>query len=112
MKCKNCGAILGAEDKFCSICGLSTQEPEKNVKCASCGADLADKDRFCPACGKPVSDDIQQNNLELMRNASSTRLFIRKRRRSFNVKMLLLLLLLLLTAAGFLLGTILEWWKL
>lgn len=49
--CAKCGAINGAEAKFCAQCGASQTPPV----CGACRAPLAASARFCPQCGTAVS---------------------------------------------------------
>jgi Predicted membrane protein len=111
MNCKNCGAVLAQDDKFCPICGLSTSEENAATKCEVCGAEMTRSDRFCPSCGSP-SHDVNSGNPDLMRSISSGRIYKPKRRKTLNVKLLLMLLLILLASTLFLWGTVLGWWKL
>ncbi|AOJ70585.1 MULTISPECIES: zinc ribbon domain-containing protein [Burkholderia] len=49
--CAKCGAINGADAKFCAQCGAS-QAP---AACGACRALLDASARFCPQCGAAVS---------------------------------------------------------
>lgn len=45
--CDHCGARVGADQRFCSKCGM----PVKNERCSSCGKKILPNDQFCPSCG-------------------------------------------------------------
>ncbi len=45
MRCGQCGASLGAADRFCGTCGSPLET------CPSCGEQVVPGDRFCRACG-------------------------------------------------------------
>ncbi len=48
MKCSNCGAEIGANQKFCISCGM----PAPNVHyCTSCGSQVPAGTAFCSSCG-------------------------------------------------------------
>lgn len=62
--CKNCGAQLKNEQKFCNKCGAPVLQAETPVNhmesaaqidnadlCGKCGARLREGARFCVACG-------------------------------------------------------------
>ena len=60
MKCRNCGAEIAVEDKFCYACGAEVVAGEPAAgsgerRCPSCGATVADDDGFCGSCGADVS---------------------------------------------------------
>jgi len=46
--CRQCGASLGEDDKFCSKCGTKV---EMNKKCPNCFAENEDEAKFCSKCG-------------------------------------------------------------
>lgn len=46
--CRNCGAVLKENDKFCSVCG---KKVEISKKCPKCFAENADDAKFCSSCG-------------------------------------------------------------
>lgn len=58
MKCRNCGAMLGEDAKFCSQCG------EKVIRCNVCGALLEENAKFCSQCGTKV-EMPQENRKEI-----------------------------------------------
>lgn len=58
MKCRNCGAMLGEDAKFCSQCG------EKVIRCSACGALLEENAKFCSQCGTKV-ETSQENRKEI-----------------------------------------------
>lgn len=58
MKCRNCGAMLGEDAKFCSQCG------EKVIRCSACGALLEENAKFCSQCGTKV-EMPQENRKEI-----------------------------------------------
>jgi RNA polymerase subunit RPABC4/transcription elongation factor Spt4 len=47
INCDHCGAHVGADQRFCSKCGL----PVKNELCSSCGRKIQSNEQFCPSCG-------------------------------------------------------------
>lgn len=47
MECKNCGAALSEEAKFCSACGART---DGTRICPSCGKSAPAEALFCPHC--------------------------------------------------------------
>ena len=49
--CPNCGAQVGADDKFCISCGAKFEE---NLKCPNCGASVGEGDKFCTNCGNEI----------------------------------------------------------
>jgi class 3 adenylate cyclase/tetratricopeptide (TPR) repeat protein len=49
VRCGQCGASLGAADRFCGICGAPLGG------CPSCGEQVVPGDRFCRACGFMLS---------------------------------------------------------
>lgn len=44
--CRQCGAALEPEDRFCGKCGTP-----RTRTCPSCGAELGEADGFCGKCG-------------------------------------------------------------
>lgn len=56
--CKNCGAELAENVKFCPKCG--TKNEPKHF-CSSCGAELQPNAKFCPKCGANQIEKTQQN---------------------------------------------------
>ena len=50
MRCGQCGASLGAADRFCGTCGAPLGA------CPSCGEQVVPGDRFCRACGFELSN--------------------------------------------------------
>ncbi len=111
MTCKNCGAAVGADDKFCPVCGVSTAEKKKPNFCMHCGERLAPDDRFCPGCGWEIGEPKPQPE-EQNRNISASRLYYKPRRKVLDIKSVIWVTLLLLSAGTFLAGTLLHWWKL
>ena len=53
MTCKNCGADLQANSRFCSNCGTPVTT-EQNQSCPACGAPLKANAKFCARCGQSV----------------------------------------------------------
>ena len=111
MTCENCGALLGADDKFCPVCGISTAKKKIPHFCMHCGAGLAAGDRFCPGCGCTIGEPKTHSD-NPNRNISASRLYYKPRRRVLDVKAVILVTLLLLSAGAFLAGTLLDWWRL
>lgn len=111
MTCKNCGADIGADDKFCTVCGLSTAGKEFPHFCSHCGGALSQGDRFCRSCGSPV-DEQRSLAPELERTISASRLYDRPKRRGTDVGAIILIIMILLCASTFLAGTLLHWWQL
>lgn len=74
-KCGNCGAHYGANDRFCSECGMAlggntcphcgaATQPDREIcdvcggnlsagECSFCGGAMGPDDAFCPECGNP-----------------------------------------------------------
>ncbi len=111
MTCHNCGAAMGADDKFCPVCGMPTAGRKKPNFCMHCGTRLAPDDRFCPGCGWEIGQSKPAVN-EPASNISASRLYHKPRRRVLDVKSVILVTLLLLSAAAFLAGTLFNWWRL
>lgn len=110
MTCKNCGALLSADDKFCPICGISTVEKKRPNFCIHCGIRLAPDDRFCSGCGWEIGEH-KPTATALTGNISASRLYHRPKRKTLDIKAVILVTLLLLTAGVFLAGTLLNWWR-
>ena len=110
MTCKNCGAELGADDKFCTVCGLSTAEKHVPHFCWHCGGKLSPGDRFCQNCGSPT-DDTEPIAPELARKISASRIYYPPKRHGTDVWAIILVILILLCAGTFLAGTLLKWWQ-
>lgn len=49
--CRECGAVLKENDKFCSACG---RRVEIGKKCPNCFTENADDAKFCSACGQKL----------------------------------------------------------
>ncbi len=65
MFCRNCGAELKENDRFCSSCG-STIETAKELEvgkrlCSMCGAELAEGVTFCSSCGARIGEISVEN---------------------------------------------------
>ena len=55
MKCRECGAELPDDAKFCRECGAKVFVLDNGVQfCRECGRKLEPDAKFCPGCGKPV----------------------------------------------------------
>jgi len=64
-KCKNCGAELAPNAKFCLECGTKVETgitcPHCGAAvpggkfCPECGGSLVPKEKFCPECGSKVA---------------------------------------------------------
>lgn len=52
MLCKECGAEIEENAKFCSVCGAKVVQKKK---CKKCGAELDDDSLFCMECGTRVN---------------------------------------------------------
>lgn len=54
MNCERCGAQLGANDKFCTVCGAEQKMENFNngTFCQNCGTEIFESDTFCTGCGK------------------------------------------------------------
>lgn len=57
MTCKNCGAELVENAKFCGACGMENSEENKNVRCNKCDKEFSAVWGMCPHCG---NEDISQ----------------------------------------------------
>lgn len=111
MTCRNCGAEVGAEDKFCPVCGVPTAEKKRPNFCMHCGSRLSADDRFCAGCGCQVGEP-KPAVTESDPNISASRLYYRPKRDVLDVRTVVWLTLLLLCAGVFIAGTLLSWWKL
>ncbi|WP_302593411.1 zinc-ribbon domain-containing protein [uncultured Megasphaera sp.] len=71
--CPSCGAVLAADDTFCTTCGAPVEAkpavPEaaatsKTLYCHSCGAVVNAGDTFCASCGAPIRavSKVRQGN--------------------------------------------------
>ena len=56
--CNNCGAQLGDQDAFCSVCGATANNAGNTAerRCPACGAVVGPSDLFCANCGAAVSN--------------------------------------------------------
>lgn len=59
MKCKNCGADITVEDKFCPVCGSENEVKMVEEKtdasiCRNCGQLFDKGSEFCSKCGEKV----------------------------------------------------------
>ncbi len=52
-KCRECGANINANAKFCPECGARADGVEM-VVCPKCGAKVAEGSKFCPECGQAM----------------------------------------------------------
>ena len=56
-ECPNCKGRIGANERFCHLCGCDTSAPKKedakksDIKCSNCGASMTEHTKFCPECG-------------------------------------------------------------
>ena len=56
MKCINCGALVGENDKFCSLCGAKVAV--EGHYCELCGAEYKKEDKFCGLCGNSLNKSL------------------------------------------------------
>lgn len=66
--CRNCGASLIDEARFCDKCGTKVAN-----HCSSCGLSLDERDRFCPHCGHETGVNIVA---PVVKNQTNNRLFV------------------------------------
>ncbi len=59
MTCKNCGAELVENAKFCGICGKEILEENIKAKCTNCGNEYNSELGMCPNCGETAHLEIQ-----------------------------------------------------
>ena len=111
LTCKNCGADITSEDKFCPVCGVPTVEKKMPHFCIHCGANLTPGDKFCPGCGCPIGEPKSPAQAQ-SGNISASRLYYKPHRRVMDIKSAISVTLLLLCAGAFLAGTLLNWWRL
>lgn len=111
MTCKNCGAEIGPDDKFCAVCGVSTAEKKIPNFCMHCGGRLSEGDRFCAVCGCAVGETRPSDNRD-NRGISAGRLCYRQEQKGLDVRTIAMVTLLLICAGLFLVGTLLNWWRL
>jgi uncharacterized OB-fold protein len=54
--CSNCGATLGANDKFCPLCGTKVggSAGKSAIKCTKCDHEITGSTKFCPKCGDKI----------------------------------------------------------
>ena len=66
--CKNCGAPLREDSKFCQDCGskVEIQQPidEEINFCPNCGKELEDDAYFCEHCGANLANPLPKSNSE------------------------------------------------
>lgn len=53
MYCKDCGAYIAENAKFCAACGKAVEET-KPIYCTQCGTLIEAGIQACPSCGAPV----------------------------------------------------------
>ena len=117
MTCRNCGAGVGADDKFCPICGITTAEEKAPRFCIHCGDALEKRDRFCQRCGAPVEKNAPDAASSRLRPPRLSHADTKKNTvptASATVKngkgRMITLITLMLVSAVFLLGGLLHWW--
>lgn len=62
MICKNCGAELVENAKFCGVCGKEILDEIKKVKCNNCGNEYNSELGMCPNCGETEYLKIETNH--------------------------------------------------
>lgn len=62
MVCKNCGAELVKNAKFCDACGMENSEENKMSKCLNCDNYYNGKLGMCPNCGETAHLEIDNNH--------------------------------------------------
>ena len=55
MKCDQCGASMGADQRFCAKCG----SPVNKEECPSCGKKIRAGDQFCSSCGSRLEVKLE-----------------------------------------------------
>lgn len=74
--CKNCSAVLSANDKFCIECG--TPVPKPSVPTCVCGTVFIPNAKFCMKCGatnpifKADNSTVNQNNTSAQQSFQQT----------------------------------------
>jgi predicted amidophosphoribosyltransferase len=77
-ECPSCGALVGANDNSCNICGGALQpslddsiveteaaEPARRERsCQSCGATVSGSDTICSVCGSTLPDELDLGEAE------------------------------------------------
>lgn len=62
MFCKNCGAELTADTKFCPKCGKGVTSNNANkMYCSNCGKEVHDE--YCSNCGTKITENGNCNNV-------------------------------------------------
>ncbi len=86
-RCKSCGKVVAAGDKFCAGCGTVVALPDQTVvsgpghdvgtnptQCVKCGASMGRDDKFCPQCGAGRPEAATIVSHVSLRNAQAARL--------------------------------------
>lgn len=66
MKCKNCGAEISSDMKFCPSCGKANESV-----CPNCGRQIEDGGKFCIECGASIEDQSSKATSEAVANAAA-----------------------------------------
>jgi class 3 adenylate cyclase/predicted ATPase len=67
VRCEQCGASLGAADRFCGACGAPLGG------CPACGEQVVPGDRFCRGCGFQLSAGLAARPSPVVRAAQAAR---------------------------------------
>ena len=67
--CRNCGAQLDDDARFCTACGTKVEDPGR--VCPNCGAKVDDDAHFCTECGtkldvspaQPMESPVVENQV-------------------------------------------------
>lgn len=60
MYCRNCGAILPDDARFCQECGFKSEQSSEVRRCPRCGKPIPDGSLFCPSCGRDPQQESEE----------------------------------------------------
>ena len=58
VQCKNCGAMMKKEVRFCTMCGNPMNQLSVSEEKDSCEVKQPSRERICPSCGAAVEEDV------------------------------------------------------
>lgn len=68
MKCRECGAELNENERFCHSCG----KPVEQVSfCSKCGTKIEDGQNFCPKCGADIRNFNSKQDTSSFKNVKA-----------------------------------------
>ncbi|MBA3045609.1 MAG: SPFH domain-containing protein [Candidatus Thermoplasmatota archaeon] len=69
VKCRECGALVAQDAKFCKECGKTMVKEEKTIKCPKCGDLNSPDQKFCDECGASMKAKCPKCGVELASDA-------------------------------------------